>query len=143
VRWLLAHVWPDQPERRRRLEAAISVAQQNPPLIARGDLATDLPTVLAEVPTNTLLVVFHSGTLPYVTESHKQAFAEVLVRESHKRDVVWISNESCGALPELARIAPAHAERRFLLGRTTLTGGRREDSLLALAHPHGAELMWL
>jgi hypothetical protein len=29
------------------------------------------------------------------------------------------------------------------LGRTQLTNGRRRDELLALAHPHGADLRWL
>ena len=43
VRWLLACVWPDHPERRRRLEGAIALARLEPPVVSAGDLVDDLP----------------------------------------------------------------------------------------------------
>jgi hypothetical protein len=141
--WLLACAWPDHPERRRRTQAAISIARQEPPMVVAGDLVADLPDLLTKVPRDAQLVVFHSATLPYVEEGRRLELAGVFTEESHKRDVVWISNEVCGAIPELAAIAPEGTERAFLLGKTVLRGGHRVDSLLALAHPHGAELRWL
>jgi hypothetical protein len=44
---------------------------------------------------------------------------------------------------EMAAFAPPPSDHRFLLGRTHFTNGRRHDDLLALAHPHGADLTWL
>jgi hypothetical protein len=140
VRWLLACVWPDHAERRERLEAAIGVARADPPRVDAGDLATDLPAILAAVPSDARLVVYHTAVFPYVREEGRRAFAEVLLEESHRREVTWISAESHGMVPEIAELAPFVDERRFLLGRTTLTEGRRRDELLGFAHAHGAEL---
>ena len=67
----------------------------------------------------------------------------VLAAASATRDVVWISNEAAGIVPEVTALAPAPGELRFHLGRTRFTRGRRQDELLALAHPHGRELIWL
>jgi hypothetical protein len=143
VRWLLACVWPDHHERRRRLEAAIEMARAQPPVVKAGDLVDDLPAVLAEAPADAQLVVFHSAVLTYVSPDRRHAFADVLAETSKRRDVVWLSNEAPGVVREMAGLAPKDSEGRFLLGRTRLTGGRRQDQLLALAHPHGAEMTWL
>ena len=143
VRWLLACVWSDHPERRRRLEEAIGLARAEPPTVSTGDLVDDLPAVLADVPDDAQLVVFHSAVLSYVSPDRRLAFADALADASRRRDVVWLSNEAPGVLREMTALAPAMSEHRFLLGRTRLTEGRRRDELLALAHPHGAELAWL
>lgn len=143
IRWLLACVWPDHRERRQRLQGAIGLARAEPPIVRAGDLVDDLPAVLAEVPDDAQLVVFHSAALTYVRPDRRQAFADILADASKERDVVWLSNEAPGVVPEIGAPAPSLGERRFLLGRTVLTNGRRRDELLALAHPHGAELTWL
>lgn len=143
IRWLLACVWPDHRERRRRLERAVGVARAQPPAVNVGDLVDDLPAVLAEAPDDAQLVVFHSAVLSYVSPDRRQAFADALADASKERDIVWLSNEASGVIPEMAALAPPPRELRFLLGRTSFTNGRRRDELLALAHPHGAELRWL
>ena len=143
IRWLLACVWPDHRERRRRLEGAIGLARAEPPTVRAGDLVDDLPAVLAAVPHDAQLVVFHSAVLSYVSPDRRQAFADTLAEASKVRDIVWLSNEAAGIIPEVAALAPALSELRFLLGRTRFRNGRRRDELLALAHPHGAELTWL
>jgi len=143
VRWLLACVYADQPERRRRLEGAIALARADPPAVASGDLVDDLPAMLADVPDEARLVVFHSAVLTYVSRERRQAFAALLADASKRRDIVWLSNEPPGVLPELAVMAPPANDLRYLLGRTCFTNGRRQDELLALSHPHGAELAWL
>lgn len=143
VRWLLACVWPDHPERRRRLQAAIDLARETPPAVRAGDLVDDLPAALDEAPDHAQLVVFHSAVLSYVSPERRQAFADALARASRRRPLIWLSNEARGLLPEFAALAPSHdGDLRFLLGRVEFTDGRRRDELLALAHPHGAELAW-
>jgi hypothetical protein len=142
VRWLLACVWPDHRERRRRLEGAIDLARAQPPAVRAGDLVDDLPALLAEAPEGARLVVVHSAVLTYVRPDRRAAFADVLAAASKRRDVVWISNEAPGVIPEITALAPPLREHCFLLGRTRFSNGRRQDECLALAHPHGAELTW-
>ena len=67
VRWLMACVWPDHHERRRRLEGAIELARAQPPVVRAGDLVEDLPALLTEAPDDAQLVVFHSAVLSYVS----------------------------------------------------------------------------
>ena len=143
VRWLLACVWPDHHERRQRLDAAIEVARAYPPAVKAGDLVDDLPAVLAQAPDHAQLVVFHSAVLTYVSPERRRSFADTLAETSRRRDVVWLSNEAPGVVPEMTALAPKESEGRFLLGRTRFTNSRRQDELLALAHPHGAEMTWL
>lgn len=143
VRWLLACVWADHPERRRRLQGAIALARSAPPSVSTGDLVDDLPALLAKAPDDAQIVVFHSAVLSYVTPERREAFAATLAGASMRRDVVWISNEARGVVSEFAMLAPPMSEMRFLLGRTHFTNGRRRDELLAIAHPHGADLAWL
>jgi len=143
IRWLLACIWADHPERRRRLEGAIALARVEPPAVRAGHLVDDLPALLAEAPEGAQLVVFHSAVLSYVSQDHRRAFADVLAEASKGRDVLWVSNEASGIVREVTALAPPLGEHRFLLGRTRFTNGHRQDELLALAHPHGAELAWL
>ena len=142
VRWLRACIWSDQPARRRRLDGAIDVARVDPPSVRAGDLVDDLPALLAEVPQEVQLVVFHSAVLGYVHPERRQAFGDALRAASKRRDVVWISNEGSGLIPGIAALARARPDQ-FLVGRTSFKNGRQRDELLALAHPHGGEATWL
>ena len=143
VRWLLACVWADHPQRRERLAAAIELAQTKRPSVRRGDLVSDLPGLLAEAPADAVLVVFHSATLVYVSDEDRQTFAKILAEASMDRDIVWISNEAPTVVAEITALAPPVRPPNFLLGRTRFHQGQRHDELLAIAHAHGAELEWL
>jgi hypothetical protein len=143
VRWLLACVWPEHSERRQRLAHAVALARAAPVTITTGDLVDDLPAVLAEVPRDAQLVVFHSAVLSYVDAERRRAFADVLAEASKAREVVWVSNEADGIVPEMSVATHTGNELRFRLGRTHFSKGRRQDELLAVAHPHGSELAWL
>jgi hypothetical protein len=142
VHWLSACVWPEHHERRQRLEGAIDAARTDPPVVRAGDLVDDLPGVLAEAPDDAQLVVFHSAVLSYVSRERRQAFADVLALVSKRREIIWLSNEAAGVVPELPAVAPP-GSLRFVVGRTDFANGRRRSEVLALAHPHGAELVWL
>ena len=142
-RWLLACVWPDHPERRRRLETALDLARTEPPVVRAGDLVDDLPAVLAEAPDDAQLVVFHSAVLSYVSPARRRAFAEVLAEASTRRDIVWLSNEAVGIVHEVTAPEPTPSDLRFVLARTRFTNRQRRGEILALSHPHGGELRWL
>lgn len=143
VRWLLACVWPDHPARRERLAAAIEVGRGHSLSVRHGDLVDDLPKVLDEAPTDATLVVFHSAVFPYVGPERRQAFARTLADFSRHRDIVWISNEGSWGSPHISSLAPPPGPLQFLLGRSIVRDGIQNANLLALGHPHGAELEWL
>jgi hypothetical protein len=86
------------------------------------------------------IVVFHSAVFPYVTQERRVAFAERLADLSHRRDVVWISNEAAGVVPGLALPAIPQGRVKSIVGRRTFTDGMAVDEVLAVAHPHGSEL---
>lgn len=139
---LLACVWPDHHERRRRLEGAIDLARASPPVASADDLVDDLSAVLAEAPDDAQLVVFHSAVLSYLSPDRRQAFADILARTSKRRDIVWIANEAPGVTPELTALAPSPSSFRFLVGRTRFANGQRRDDLIALARSHGSDVAW-
>jgi hypothetical protein len=143
VRWLSSCVFADHAERRERLLAAVELCRARGVTVQRGNLVSDLAPLLDSVPRDLSLVVFHSAVLSYLRSEERSLFVQVLVDASHAREIVWISNEGRTVVPEITALAPAGAPRPFLLGRTAFHRGWRSDKLLALAHPHGAELEWL
>ena len=143
ARWLLSLVWPEHSQRRRRLASAIKLAQSSELSLHQGDLVSDLPDILATVPRDALLVVFHTAVLVYVSEDARRDFANVLTETSKHRNIVWISNESATVVPEITALAPPVRPVEKILGRTWLRHGKRNDEILAIAHPHGADLHWL
>jgi hypothetical protein len=111
--------------------------------VKRGDMIDDLPALIEEAPDDALLVIFHSAVLPYIPAKRRAAFPEVLVKASISRDIVCLSNEGPGAIPELDVLAPERNRLRFRLGRTHFSKGRARRELLALGHYHGWDLEWL
>jgi hypothetical protein len=75
VRWLECCVWPDQPERLARLQAAVGVARADPPEVVRGDLLELVGPAVADAPAGATVVVFHAAALVYVSEPGRQRFA--------------------------------------------------------------------
>jgi hypothetical protein len=143
TRWLLACVWADQPDRRQRLAAAISLARASTPTVVRGDLVEDLERVVGEAPADSCLVVLQSAVFPYVTRERRMAFSEVLANVSLKREVVWISNEAPGLVASVAPPPVQHGPLKFIVGRTTFIRGTAVNEVLAIAHHHGSEMTWL
>jgi hypothetical protein len=141
--WLLACVWADHVERRNRLQAALRLVKLHRPAVERGDLVDDLPALLARVPATALLVVFHSAVLTYVDLERRSEFEALLAHHSRQRDIVWISNEGPGVIPQLEDLAPDRSDLRFRVGRTRFSSGKAHRELLAFAHGHGRDLEWL
>jgi hypothetical protein len=135
VRWLECCVWPDQPRRLARLQAAIQIARADPPLVVRGDLLELLAPVVAQAPAGATVVVFHAAVLVYLPEPGRQRFAELMA----ELPATWIWAEGPGVVmqpPECLNPIPEPGRAVFLLGQ----GSRR---LVGLADPHGGWLKWL
>jgi hypothetical protein len=127
--WLTSLIWPEHEARRERLLAAASVAAADPPHLVRGDLLDTVESLLAEVPAGTQPVVFHSAVLAYVDAEVRTQFATLM---QSRDDIVWISNEGAGVLPESRaqlETLGVEADGRFVLS----VDGRA----VALTGPHG------
>ena len=132
VAWLDALVWPGEEHLRAQLHAALDLARAEPVTVRRGDLATDLPALLAEAPDDATLVVFHTAVLPYVDDAAKAAF---LATVGSSR-AVWLANEAPPRIPRLDRATvDAHPEHQYLLCR--------DGRPLARTDPHASWIEWL
>ncbi|UUZ59635.1 DUF2332 family protein [Nocardioides sp. B-3] len=71
-------VWPEQQERRDRLERAVRIAREEPPSIVKGDLFDALPGLLAEAGRHGTPVVFHSAVIAYLEVAERERFHELM-----------------------------------------------------------------
>lgn len=132
---MLAYIWPDQPDRLARAEAAIRVAQANPPPIVKGDATELLAPLLAEPQSEgRTRVIFHSVVLQYFPAEARAKVRDLIeaagARADAARPLAWLSME----FPDKA--TEAHITRRCWPGEGAL-------ELLATAHPHEAWVNWV
>jgi len=130
VAWLEALIWPEQRHRQDRLRAAAAVAAADPPMILRGDLVDDLPSLAAQAPAGATLVVFHTSVLYQVPAERRARFVD-LVRGLPGH---WISVEA----PDVVRyegLPPAPGEALYNV--LALDG-----SPLAWTLGHGQAMAW-
>lgn len=130
---LLSYVWADQTERLRRLEAALSLAAKDPPVIERADAADWIERqVPLRADCDGTRVVFHSITWNYLSVAAqsriKQHLEECGSKATPRSPFAWLRYELEPALNT--------ATLRLVLWPTG------EDRLLATAHPHGAIIEW-
>jgi hypothetical protein len=91
--WLRALVWPEHTERAQRLAQATAVAQQHPPELISGDALHDLPDVLARVPDDQALCVFHSFVINQFSHAGREQLSALLVAQSARRTIYRLSME--------------------------------------------------
>ncbi|MDE0547119.1 DUF2332 domain-containing protein [Microbacterium sp. C7(2022)] len=130
-RFLTSLVWPEEDERRRRIEGALSLAAQHSLRIVAGD-ATDaalLRSVLDEAPRDATVVVTTPGVLPHIARAGRERLAQTL----RSADVTWISIE-----PGWMRNDPSPAARDPRAGSLLLTN----DRAMAWVDPLGARMEW-
>lgn len=132
VLWLETLVWPEQHERRARLRAAIRIAAEDPPRIARGD-ASELASLAAEAPDEATLVVITSAVLVYLPFAERMRFVESV----RALDARWISLEGVRGLPAVRAALPddGGSDGRFVLAL--------DEVPLAFSGPHGQSLDWI
>lgn len=130
---LLAYVWPDQPERLARLEAALEIARKNPPEVDRADAADWIERRLAVEPQpGVTRVVLHSIAFQYFApEAQERVRMHIEKAGEHASDrapLSWLRFEMLGD------------DRKPSVRLRTWPG---EERLLAWAHPHGSSVEWL
>jgi hypothetical protein len=132
---LLAFIWPDQPERLERTEAAIALARRCPPQLHRGDAADWLEQNLA-LADGVATLVYHSIAFQYFPATAQARIVAQLeaagAQATATRPLAWLRMEMDDpANPSLPAI-------RLALWR----GAGREETLLGHAHAHGTFVRW-
>ena len=129
-RRLRAWLWPDQPERLARLDAALALADAVGVDVEQAD-AVDWTRQRVRPAPGAATVVFHSSFWSYLPQASQAALEELIAQlgaaATPAAPLAWLRKEPMPIRDEL---------------RLTLWPGGRER-LLAFAHPHGAWIEWV
>jgi len=142
ARWLQACVWPEQLERHRRLDAALTFAVDHPVRMIADDAVDGLADAIESCDADAHVVVIHSWMLTYVAKDRRAAFASVLELAGRDRTLTWISAESSGVVPSVVA-PPGLASSDTVVGMTRWRGRARDDEVAAICHPHLRWMRWL
>lgn len=131
---LKSYVWPEASQRIGRIDAAIELAAERPPLVAHQDAGPFVDEMLAEAPTyGVTRVLFHSIVwqyLPPSTRAHiEAAMSEAGCEATGESPLAWISLETN------RKIFRHELRVRYWPGGET-------EHLLGCGHPHGAWAEW-
>ncbi|MBT8197822.1 MAG: DUF2332 domain-containing protein [Acidimicrobiia bacterium] len=130
ARWMEALVWGDQPERLRRLDAAIGVVLEVQPRVVAGDLLATLPELIAEAPSDTALCVTHSFVAPYLSAEEHRDLDRLLIDASATRPLYRIGAEG------------DRLRDGTFLDLTVYEGTDPAHRQLAAIHHHGEWIEW-
>lgn len=105
-RLLRSYVWPDQVERRQRLDAAISVAATEAPVVETADAVKWVTDHLATEPaTGVTTVLFHTIVLQYLAPDDRSHFVEAIQAAGRRATVdaplAWLRMEPAGDQAEV------------------------------------------
>ena len=127
---LRAFLWPDQTDRRARLDAAIEVARRHPATLDEADAAEWVNRRLADPVPGTATVVYHSIVLQYLPrptfERMRSAIEGAGERATPDAPVCWLRMEPAGELADVRL--------------RSWPGG--EDEVLATTGYHGPPVTW-
>ncbi|CAN5170734.1 DUF2332 family protein [soil metagenome] len=104
-RRLRSYVWPDQTERRIRLDGALAAAPRAEVTVDRADAVTWLGDRLAEAVPGVVTVVVHSVMFQYLTSEDRRRFLGIIdlagARASPDAPVAWLRMEPGGDQAEI------------------------------------------
>lgn len=128
--WLQALIWPEHDKRRRMLQNAIEIARKEPPPLVAGDALDLLPAIMASVPRNTTLCLFHTFVLNQFLPEARERLAALFAGEATRRDlyvisIAWLDAE----VPQLAL--------------QSFQGGIRTVRKLAVCSGHARWMEWV
>jgi hypothetical protein len=129
---LRAYVWPDQPARLARLEAALDHAARGDARVERADAADWVEARLAARPAGLTTVLFHSIVWQYLQKEVRQRLVAALERAGGAADA--------GAPLAWLRMEPKRGHDHADLRLTTWPGAR--EQVLADVDYHGRWVTW-
>jgi len=93
ARWLEALIWPEQHDRRRRLQAALRLVGQGPPSLIAGDATETLPRILFSLPAGEPALVLNSFFLNQLSRSDRDEITAIVENERRVRPMARVSLE--------------------------------------------------
>lgn len=130
---LKSYIWPDQPARLERLEAAISIPEEQPFTLERSDAADFVDRELAARERGEVFVLFHSIMWQYMPEATRLRIEDSLDAAGNVEGadpIAWLRMEPIATTDPYAT-----------LRLTCWPGGTTRD--LALCDYHGRSIEWL
>ena len=134
VYWLRACIWPEEVARYALLDAAIDLARRNPPKIVQGDACVLLPELLAAIPPEQTVCLWHSFVLRQCPPEVGARIEELLCHFARQRTLYRVSLEYM------------QPDRRYPPQLELLTyekGEMLQRELLATCAVHGERMQWL
>ena len=104
IDWLEALIWPNHEGNLLLSRAALELLRAEPPGIYGGDAAIVIPEVVATLPSDSAICVYHSHTWNQMDQPTRGRIDEHLQRESMNRSVVRLSFEGATEHSILRRI---------------------------------------
>lgn len=128
----LAYIWPDQPERIARFEAALGLAKQAGVVIETASADAWITHELETRPDGAVTVLYHSIMWQYMPASMRAAINHTMnehgAAATAEKPLAWLAFE------------PPDAKSMPELRLTLWPGGTTRR--LAYCHPHGKDLKW-
>ena len=84
--WLRALIWPEHADRADRLDRALRLARNDPPVVVAGDALDLLPAVVSGLPAGAVPCVFHSYTVNQFPPEARERFTAILGDLGRRRD---------------------------------------------------------
>lgn len=131
-RWLVALLWPSQPDRMVRLQGALTIAASHPPPIRPGDALENIGLALAELPGDAAAIVTHSLVTYQWTEAMRTQLNDMLLETSRSRPVHRLS----------AEFKIEGESWDYPLRLDIYDQGAMETRILGGVHHHGAWIDW-
>ena len=132
---LKAYVWPDATERMGRIDAAVRLAAERPPLVERKDAGTFVEERLeSPLEFGVTHVLYHSIVWQYLPETTRRSITAAMEhagnRATAQQQLAWVQLET---------------NRETFRHELTVRfwPGGEQPARLAEAHPHGAWVEWL
>ena len=143
--WLRALVWPEEGDRRTRLDAALAMATRHPVRLRKGDALDILEPAVAGVKAPAVPCVFASNVLGHFPTTARTAFVDLIRTLGSRQDLVLIVKEAASAGLGLFTDLPAHDPAgRYVetLGAVVFQAGRERCAVLGTTGAHGEWLDW-
>lgn len=131
-RWLVALLWPSQPDRMKRLAAALEIAAKHKPPIIAGDALKNIGPQLAAIPPQAAAVITHSLVIYQWTEAMRTELNDLLLVASRHRPIHRLS----------AEFKVEGESWDYPLRLDVYDGGAQETRILAGVHHHGSWIDW-
>lgn len=110
--WLRACTWPDQPERLRRLDAALAIAAEHPPPLVQGDALALLPELIERA--EGTVVVMHSAVAFYLSSQQLQQLLWLVAEVHHVSAEIEAGGEAFALRVDGDRVGEAHYHGQWL-----------------------------